>query len=166
MLIRHSDIESIFWGVFTAEENSLPHRFLPVFCETAKNGALLPWECRSLPPSPGSARLCWAGCSCLWHWKQAQHLWVSLSLGKVDFFLLIWGNLDWAYILSLKIDSISCLFSFAILLAWQEHTVCQRREKSLNLNPSLPLASSGRVAPLNALRAESLWTFLKLLLTD
>lgn len=56
VLIRHSDIEPIFWGVCT-EENSLPHRILPVLCETIKNGALFPPECKSPSPVAGSAGL-------------------------------------------------------------------------------------------------------------
>lgn len=81
---------------------------------------------------------------------------MALSLVKVNFSIDFGGNLDQAYILPLKIDRISCLFSFAILLSWQEHSLYQRRTKSLSFNPALPLVSSGRVTLLNALRAESL----------
>lgn len=56
----------------------------------------------------------------------------------------------------LKIDRISCLISFAILLCWQEHCLHQRRTKSLSFNLALPLVSSDRVALVNALRADSL----------
>lgn len=141
--------------------------FLRVFCETGKKRALLTWECKSPSPSPslGSARLCWAGCSgfgiaikpsssgCLWTW------------GKLIFFFIDLGELGPGLhpVTENWFNKQFILLCYSTGLAG---TFYQRREKSLNLNPSLPLASPDRVAPLSALRAESLWTFLKLLLTD
>lgn len=150
ILIRHLNIESIFWVVHTAEAYPLAHSFLLGFCETGRKKKKKK-SCCLESPAQHSARL-----SPLQGSTQALSGWLILvsalqaspaALGgsepsESQFFYWFGGNLDQTYILPLKIDRISCLFSFAVLLSWQEYFLYQRT-KSLSftwLSHWFPLA--------------------------
>lgn len=151
ILIRHLNIESVFWVVRTAEAYPLAYSFLLGFCETGGGweggGSLVALRVQrstgpAFPLCRDRLKLCPADCFWFQHCKQAQQLLVALSLVKVNFSIDLGGNLDQTYILPLKIDRITCLFSFAVLLSWQEYFLYQRT-KSLSftwLSHWFPLA--------------------------